>query len=82
MMTLALIVNRQMQEAHPIPTLFQQLKEGQLIVFKRIPTGSWLTAGVPYFVEWKDKDIAYFRNAVTGSGTYDAVWAINQAILA
>lgn len=62
-------------------TNFEKLQEGQIITFTKIPTGSWLSAGVKYLVEWKDDNSAYFRNAMRGSGTYDKAWAINQAII-
>lgn len=78
---LQLIIHRQMQEAYPAATLFQKLKEGDLIVFKRTPSGSWCKAGEPYFVEYKSQNTAYFRNANTGGGTYDNAWAINQAAI-
>jgi hypothetical protein len=56
-----------------------QLTVGSTVVFTRKPVGSWLTEGVPYFVEANGGKTCHFRNPVTGGGTYDEAWAIRGA---
>lgn len=62
--------------------LFDTLQEGQTVVFKKTPAGSYTKAGEKYIVESKSHGQVYFRNQQTKGGTFDKAWAINLAELA
>jgi len=49
------------------------------VIFTKKPTGSWLTENEPYIVEANGGETVHFRNPVTGGGTYDQAWAIEQS---
>lgn len=61
---------------------FAKLVEGQTVVFKVVPLGSYTKPNEPYKVESKGDNSAYFRNVKTGGGTFDSAKMINYAVLA
>ena len=55
-------------------------QHGQLIVFSKVPAGSYCTAGVTYRVDRRgDKGDFRFENVERGSATFDRPWAVRQA---
>ena len=56
-----------------------QLPVGSTVAFTKKPAGSWLTEHQPYVVEANGGRTVYFRNPVTGAGTFDDAWAIERA---
>lgn len=53
--------------------------QGRTVVFTKKPAGSWLTERQPYVVDANGGKTVYFRNPLTGGGTFDDAWAIEQA---
>ena len=49
------------------------------VIFTKKPAGSWLTENEPYIVEANGGKTVHFRNPVTGGGTYDQAWTIEQS---
>lgn len=56
-----------------------RLVVGSTVVFSRKPAGSWLTEHEPYLVQANGGKTCHFCHPVTGSGTYDDAWTIEQA---
>jgi hypothetical protein len=56
-------------------------QHGQIIVFSKVPPGSYCTAGVAYRVDRPKNKGRYYRfeNVAQGSATTDAAWAVAQA---
>lgn len=53
---------------------------GQIIVFTKVPAGSYCTPGVAYRVDRPKARGAYrFERVGVGSSTYDQPWAVAQA---
>jgi hypothetical protein len=53
---------------------------GAVIVFDRVPNGSYAFAGVPYSVQRPSKrSDVYLRNTITGAGTMDRPWSYRDA---
>lgn len=58
----------------------QMPKHGQVVVFTKVPCGSYCTAGVRYRVDRpRDKGDFRFENVERGSSTYDRPWAVKMA---
>jgi hypothetical protein len=52
---------------------------GATVIFSKKPPGSWLSEGVPYFIESNYGKTVHFRNPVFGGGTFDSVENIEYA---
>lgn len=55
------------------------LAPNDLVSFEIVPSGSYLTANTLYRVESVSKGSIYFRNTVTGSGTFDPIHLVNRS---
>lgn len=54
---------------------------GDVIIFSKVPAGSWCSAGVPYRVDRpNNKGWFRFENVARGSATIDPAWAVRQAV--
>ena len=56
-----------------------RLTIGSTVVFTKKPLGSWLSENVPYLVESNSGQTVHFRNAITGSGTFDRASDVEYA---
>jgi hypothetical protein len=55
-------------------------RNGQIIVFSKVPVGSWATAGEAYAVDRpNNKGDFRFVSVVRGSSTYDRPWTVAKA---
>lgn len=55
-------------------------KHGHVVVFSKVPAGSYCTAGVRYRVDRRnDKGPFRFENVERGSATFDQPWAVKSA---
>ncbi len=63
-------------------SVFDSLNEGDEVTFKVVPAGSYTRLNEVYIIETKGNNSMYFRSKVRGSGTFDAKWAINRAVIA
>lgn len=52
-------------------------RHGQIIVFTKVPAGSYCSEGTPYRVDRPKAKGAYrFENVAQGSATFDQPWAV------
>jgi hypothetical protein len=49
-----------------------RLAVGNTVIFRKKPPGSWLSENVPYVVDFNTGKTVSFRNAISGSGTFDS----------
>lgn len=52
--------------------IVDDLKVGMVVIFSKIPNGSYLSTDTKYLVEYVGKRDISFRNVVKGSGTFDS----------
>jgi hypothetical protein len=65
-------------EGNQTMSKINQLAVGSTVIFSKKPAGSWLTENQPYIVEAIGKAI-YFRNPVTGGGTFDQARLVERS---
>lgn len=56
-----------------------QFNQGQIVVFHKVPPGSYLRTQVPYMVVEVDHHDVVFRHTVKDSGTFDTHSALTRA---
>lgn len=69
-----------MADASSAPALtLKDLKPGLVVIFDMLPAGSYMTAQIPYRVEYVGPRDVHFRNLKRGSGTFEPKFALRDA---